>query len=191
MSTMRQPESISPNAGRLQVALGGVFTALVTPFRDGAVDFDTLERLIERQIAAGVNGLVPVGTTGEATTLTADEAARIIRCCVERAAGRAFVLAGAGSNATDKAVRAAEAAAAAGADGLMVVTPYYNRPGEEGLRRHYARIAGAVDLPIMLYSVPARTGVEISPALAAALARDHANIVGLKEGGGRCDRISS
>jgi len=180
-----------PANADLHAAFAGVFTALVTPFRRGEVDFEALGRLIDRQIAAGVRGLVPVGTTGEAATLSPEEAGAVIRFCVERSAGRAFVLAGAGSNATEKAIHAAQAAAEAGADGLLVVTPYYNRPSQEGLRLHYGRIAEAVSLPIMLYSVPGRTGVEISPATAGALARSHANIVGIKEAGGRCERIGA
>lgn len=175
---------------KLRQRLTGVFTALVTPFRDGAVDMPALEKLIARQIAAGVAGLVPVGTTGEAATLSDDEAEDVIRTTVKAAAGRAFVMAGAGSNATRLAIAKAERAEAAGADGLLLVTPYYNKPSQDGLFDHFSAIAGAVDLPIMLYSVPGRTGVEIAPATAARLAAAHANIVGIKEAGGKTERVT-
>lgn len=174
----------------LRRRLTGVFTALVTPFRDGAVDTPALEKLIEAQIAAGVAGLVPVGTTGEAATLSEEEAEAVIRTTVRVAAGRAFVMAGAGSNATQLAIAKAERAQAAGADGLLLVTPYYNKPSQDGLYEHFSAIAAAVDLPIMLYSVPGRTGVEIAPATAARLAAAHPNIVAIKEAGGKAERVT-
>ncbi|MDX3809586.1 MAG: dihydrodipicolinate synthase family protein, partial [Bosea sp. (in: a-proteobacteria)] len=139
---------------KLRQRLTGVFTALVTPFRDGAVDMPALEKLIAAQLAAGVAGLVPVGTTGEAATLSDDEAEDVIRTTVKAASGRAFVMAGAGSNATRLAIAKAERAQAAGADGILLVTPYYNKPSQDGLFDHFSAIASAVDLPIMLYSVP-------------------------------------
>jgi len=168
----------------------GVFTALVTPFSDNGIDYDAYDRLLETQIDAGIKGLVPVGTTGEAATLEKDEVAALIRHTVRRVAGRAFVLAGAGSNNTQHAVDAARMAADAGADGCLVVTPYYNKPSQDGLILHYAAIAEAVSTPIMLYSVPGRCGVEIAVETAAALAAAHANIIGIKEAGGRAERIS-
>lgn len=171
--------------------LAGVFTALVTPFRDGAVDLPAFDRLVERQIAAGVAGLVPVGTTGEAATLTEDEAERLIRRTVEIAAGRAFVLAGAGTNATAKTIAAVARAEAAGADGCLLVTPYYNRPAQDGLVAHYAAIAAATRLPMMLYSVPGRTGVELQPETVGHLARRFPNIVAIKEAGGRSERVTA
>lgn len=174
----------------LRHTLTGVFTALVTPFRDGALDIPALEKLIETQIAAGVAGLVPVGTTGEAATLSEDEADTVIRTTVKAAAGRAFVMAGAGSNATRLAIAKAERAEAAGADGILLVTPYYNKPSQDGLFDHFSAIASAVSLPIMLYSVPGRTGVEIAPATAQRLAAAHSNIVGIKEAGGKAERIT-
>jgi len=174
----------------LRRRLTGVFTALVTPFRDGAVDGPALEKLIAMQIAAGVAGLVPVGTTGEAATLSEDEADAVIRTTVKAAAGRVFVMAGAGSNATRLAIGKAERAEAAGADGLLLVTPYYNKPSQDGLFDHFSAIASAVSLPIMLYSVPGRTGVEIAPTTAARLAAAHPNIVGIKEAGGKAERIT-
>lgn len=174
----------------LRRRLTGVFTALVTPFRDGGLDSPALENLIEAQIAAGVAGLVPVGTTGEAATLSEEEADTVIRTTVKAARGRAFVMAGAGSNATGLAIAKAVRAEAAGADGLLLVTPYYNKPSQDGLFDHFSAIASAVGLPIMLYSVPGRTGVEIAPGTAARLAAAHSNIVGIKEAGGKAERIT-
>lgn len=168
----------------------GVFTALVTPFDDAEIDFAAYDNLVERQIAAGIRGLVPVGTTGEAATLEAEEAIALIRRTVAIADGKAFVLAGTGSNNTAHAVVAARAAEAAGADGCLVVTPYYNKPSQEGLLLHYGAVARSTGLPIVLYSVPGRCGVEIAPETAAQLAETHGNIVGIKEAGGRSERIS-
>lgn len=168
----------------------GVFTALVTPFRDGRVDTGAFEALVERQIAAGVAGLVPVGTTGEAATLTADEAADLIARTVRIAAGRAFVMAGAGTNSTEPTIAAVRRAEAAGADGILTITPYYNKPSQTGLVQHYSAVAAATDLPVMLYSVPGRTGVQIDASTAAVLAENAPNIIGIKEAGGRVERIS-
>jgi 4-hydroxy-tetrahydrodipicolinate synthase len=168
----------------------GVFTALVTPFDDVGIDFAGYDRLVERQIAAGIHGLVPVGTTGEAATLEGEESIALVRRTVELANGRAFVMAGTGSNNTAHAVAATRAAEAAGADGCLVVTPYYNKPSQEGLLLHYRAVARSTGLPIMLYSVPGRCGVEIAPETAARLAETHRNIIGIKEAGGRCERIS-
>lgn len=168
----------------------GVFTALVTPFDDDGIDYPAFDRLVESQIEAGVKGLVPVGTTGEAATLSKNEAAALVAHTVALARGRAFVLAGAGSNNTTQAVEAARACEAAGADGCLVVTPYYNRPSQQGLERHYDAVARGTGLPIMLYSVPGRCGVEIAADTAARLAERHRNIIGIKEAGGRAERIS-
>lgn len=175
-----------------RAAFAGVFTALVTPFTAaGAIDWAAFDRLIDRQIAAGVAGLVPVGTTGEAATLDADEAEALIARTVARAAGRAYVLAGAGSNDTRKAVAAARRAEAAGANGVLLVTPYYNRPTQAGLIEHFSAVARATTLEVMLYSVPGRTGVAIAPSTAATLAATHANIVALKEAGGDAARVTA
>ena len=174
----------------LATHFAGVFTALVTPFRDGQVDVGAFELLVERQLAAGVAGLVPVGTTGEAATLSFAEAHDLIARTVRLANGRAFVLAGAGTNSTDRTVEAVKSADKAGADGLLVITPYYNKPSQTGLVQHYSEVAQATDLPIVLYSVPGRTGVEIAPSTAAVLDERHASIVGIKEAGGRCERIT-
>ena len=174
----------------LEEKFKGVFTALVTPFTGGRVDFDAYEALIKDQLNAGVAGLVPVGTTGEAATLNKDEVAEIIRRTVALANGRAFVLAGTGSNSTDKTVEMTKLAEACGADGCLVVTPYYNKPSQAGLVEHYAAVAGATRLPIMLYSVPGRCGVEIAPETAAKIARKFFNVIGIKEAGGRCERVT-
>ena len=171
--------------------LSGVFTALVTPFRGGAIDWPAFDRLVERQIAAGVAGLVPVGTTGEAATLAPDEAESLIGRTVEIAAGRAFVLAGAGTMSTARTIAAVERAAALGADGCLLVTPYYNKPDQAGLFAHYAAVASATRLPLVLYSVPGRTGVELATETVGRLARAFANIVAIKESGGRCERVTA
>jgi len=169
----------------------GIITALVTPFtKTGKIDWSAFERLLDRQLEAGVVGLLPVGTTGEAATLSESETAQIIERTVKRAKGAAYILAGTGSNVTDKTVAATKRAANLGADGALVVTPYYNRPSQAGLRTHYEDVSAAVDIDIMLYSVPGRTGVEIAPEIAAALARSCRNIVAIKEAGGRPERVS-
>ena len=158
----------------------GCIPALVTPFRDGALDEAAFAALVERQIAAGVHGLVPVGTTGETATLSHDEHRRVVSLCIEVAAGRVPVIAGCGSNSTEEAIALARYAKAAGAHGALVVTPYYNRPSQEGLYRHFAAINDAVQIPILIYNVPARTSVDISNETVARLAR-LPNIVGVKD----------
>jgi len=174
----------------LRQRLTGVYTALVTPMRDGQIDLPALEKHIASQLDAGVAGLVPVGTTGEAATLTDDETDNVIRATVSMARGRAFVMAGAGSNDTSIAIAKAKRAAALGVDGLLVVTPYYNKPSQAGLLSHFSAIAEATELPIMLYSVPGRTGVELASATCAELAAKYRNIIGIKEAGGRVDRVT-
>ena len=158
----------------------GAIPALVTPFKDGAIDEAAFRGLIERQIRGGVQALVPVGTTGETATLSHDEHRRVIELCVQTAAGRVPVIAGAGSNATEEAIGLVRHAKEVGADAALVVTPYYNRPSQEGLYRHFAAINDAVDLPVVLYNVPARTSVDISNETVARLAR-LPNIVGIKD----------
>ncbi len=167
----------------------GVITALVTPFRDGAVDETAFAALIERQIAAGVHGVVPVGTTGETATLSHDEHARVVSLCVEVVAGRIPVIAGAGSNATTEGVGLVRHAKAAGAQAALVVTPYYNRPSQEGLYQHYAALAAARDLPILVYNVPSRTGGDIANETLARLAK-LPSIVGVKDATGDLGRAS-
>jgi 4-hydroxy-tetrahydrodipicolinate synthase len=167
----------------------GVFTALVTPFRDGAVDEDAFVRLVERQIAGGVHGLVPVGTTGETSTLSHDEHRRVVELCVTTAAGRLPVVAGCGSNSTAEAIELAHHAKTVGADAGLVVTPYYNRPSQEGLYAHYRAINDAVQLPILVYNVPGRTSVDIANETLARLAK-LPNIVGIKDATGDLTRAS-
>jgi 4-hydroxy-tetrahydrodipicolinate synthase len=163
-----------------EIALRGVFTALVTPFRDDALDEAAMARLVERQIAAGVHGLVAVGTTGESATLSHDEHSRVVSLTVEVAAGRVPVIAGAGSNSTAEAIELVRLGRAAGADAALVVTPYYNRPSQEGLFLHYQAVAAAADLPIVIYNVPSRTSVDISNATLERLAK-LPNIAGVKD----------
>ena len=167
----------------------GVITALITPLRDGNVDEAAFERLLERQIQAGVHGVVPMGTTGESATLHADEHARVVELCVRLAAGRVQVIAGAGASATDKAIDLVRQAKTVGADGALVVTPYYNRPSQTGLISHFEAIAEAVQLPVLLYNVPGRTCVDLTNESVARLAR-HPNIVGIKDATGDVARVS-
>ncbi|WP_312220088.1 4-hydroxy-tetrahydrodipicolinate synthase [Brevundimonas sp.] len=167
----------------------GVITALITPLRDGNVDEAAFRRLLERQIAAGVHGVVPMGTTGESATLHLDEHKRVVEQCVEIAAGRIRVIAGAGSSATDKAIELTRFAKTVGADGALVVTPYYNRPSQAGMQAHFEAVADAVQLPILLYNVPGRTGVDLSNETVAALAA-HPNIVGIKDASADVARAS-
>lgn len=161
----------------------GSMTALITPFTEGgeALDEQAFQDFVEWQIAEGTDGLVPVGTTGESPTLSHDEHKRVVELCVEAAAGRVPVIAGAGSNATHEALDFAAHAQRAGADALLVVTPYYNKPNQEGLYLHYAAIARAVDLPIFIYNIPGRSVVDMSVATMARLAREFDTIVGVKD----------
>lgn len=168
----------------------GTYTALVTPFRGGGVDYDGLRRLIEAQIAGGVDGIVPVGTTGESPTLSHEEHTDVIRAAVEIAAGRVKVVGGTGSNSTEEAIALTLEAEKAGADGALIVAPYYNKPSPEGLYRHFQAIAAATKLPIILYSIPGRCGIDIGVPVVARLAADCPNIVGIKEAGGTVERVS-
>jgi len=168
----------------------GTYTALITPFRNGAIDVPAFQSLIERQIAAGIDGIVPVGTTGESPTLDTAEHIEVIRLAVEFAAGRCQVIAGTGANATAEAIELTQAAEALGATASLQVCPYYNKPSQEGLYLHFKAIANATKLPIMLYSVPGRSVVEIAPETAARLAADCPNITAIKEAGGSVDRIN-
>ncbi len=167
----------------------GVITALITPLRDGKVDEAAFTRLLERQIAAGVHGVVPMGTTGESASLHPEEHQRVVELCVQVAAGRVRVIAGAGSSSTDKAIELVRHAKTVGADGALVVTPYYNRPSQAGLAAHFEAIAEAVQLPVLLYNVPGRTGVDLANETVARLAA-HPNIVGIKDATGDLARIS-
>ena len=167
----------------------GSLVAIVTPFRNGKVDERAFGDLIEWQIANGTNGIVPCGTTGESATLTHDEHHRVVRLTVEVAKGRVPVIAGTGSNSTDEAISLTRHAKDAGADGALLITPYYNKPTQEGLYRHYKAVAEAVDMPLVLYNIPGRTGVNMLPATVARLAVMK-NIVGIKEGSGLVQQAS-
>lgn len=167
----------------------GSLVAIVTPFRKGKVDERALADLIEWQIANGTNGIVPCGTTGESATLSHDEHNRVIELTVEVARRRVPVVAGTGSNSTDEAIALTKHAKQAGADGSLLITPYYNKPTQEGLYRHYRAVAEAVDLPLVLYNIPGRTGVNMLPATIARLTA-LPTIVGVKEGSGSVQQAS-
>lgn len=168
----------------------GTFTALVTPFRDGAIDFDALGKLIETQIAAGIDGLVPVGTTGESPTLSHDEKEQVIRFTIETASKRCLVLAGTGSNSTRDAIAMTQQAEKFGADGGLIVAPYYNKPSQEGLYRHFCAIAKATSLPIMLYNIPPRCVIDVLPETVARVQQACPNVVSIKEASGSVARVS-
>jgi 4-hydroxy-tetrahydrodipicolinate synthase len=169
--------------------LTGAITALATPFKGKDVSFGDLRKLVEHQISGGIDGLVPVGTTGESPTLTSEEHMDVIRATIEFARGRVPVIAGAGSNSTAEALEYVHLSDEAGADALLMVTPYYNKPSQEGLYRHYAAIADATDLPIVLYSIPSRCSVEIGVPLLERLRSRYSNIAWIKEAGGSVDRV--
>ena len=170
--------------------LSGCYTALVTPFRQGAVDYAALKDLIEFQIAAGIDGIVPVGTTGESPTLDFDEHRRVIETVVATVNRRCLVIAGSGANSTAEAIELTQHAAAVGADATLQVTPYYNKPTSEGLYRHFAAVADTCGLPVVLYNVPGRTGKEIPLPVVVRLAR-HPGIAAIKEAAGSVDRVSA
>jgi 4-hydroxy-tetrahydrodipicolinate synthase len=168
----------------------GTYTAIVTPFKNGKIDEAALEHLVKNQIKAGVDGIVPVGTTGESPTVDYDEHIHIIALAIKFAAGKIKVLAGSGANATKEAVYLTREAERLGADGSLQVAPYYNKPTQEGLYQHFREIARNTKLPIVLYSIPGRSGVEIGVETVRRLAADCKNVVGIKEAGGSCDRVS-
>src|SRR3954447_4021197 len=168
----------------------GTYTAIVTPFKNGKIDEVGLERLIKAQVKGGVDGIVPVGTTGESPTVNYEEHVRIIELSVKFAGGKVKVLAGAGGNSTSEAVYLTQHAEKVGADGSLQVAPYYNKPTQEGLFQHFHAVARATKLPIVLYSIPGRCGIEIAVDTVNRLAHDSVNIVGIKEAGGSCDRVS-
>lgn len=167
----------------------GSLVAIVTPFRKGKVDDRALAELIEWQIAKGTNGIVPCGTTGESATLSHDEHNRVIELTVEVVNRRVPVIAGTGSNSTDEAIALTQHAKQAGVDAALLITPYYNKPTQEGLYRHYKAVAEAVDLPLVLYNIPGRTGVNMLPTTIARLAALN-TIVGVKEGSGSVQQAS-
>src|SRR5947207_6193924 len=168
----------------------GIYTAMVTPFKDGKVDELAFERLIKAQLKGGVDGIVPVGTTGESPTLSFEEHMYAVELAVKFAAGKFKVLAGTGGNSTDEAIYLTIAAEKGGASGSLQVAPYYNKPTQEGLFQRFRAIAYATKLPIVLYSIPARCGVEIGVDTVKRLVRDCKNIVGIKEAGGNAERVS-
>lgn len=168
----------------------GTYTAIVTPFENGNVDVDALRKTIDHQFANGITGVVPVGTTGESPTLSWEEHKRVIDLAVEFTAGRGQVIAGTGSNNLSEAVEITEYAEKAGCQGALVVAPYYNKPSQEGLFQHYRAIAESTSLPIMLYSIPGRCGIEIGVETTARLAQACPNIVCMKEAGGTPERVS-
>lgn len=167
----------------------GAFTALVTPFKDGKIDEEALIRLIESQIENGINGLVPCGTTGESATLSHEEHNRVIDITIETAKGRVPVIAGTGSNSTTETVTLTRHAKDAGADAALLISPYYNKPSQNGLYEHYRSVAGEVDLPLVVYNVPSRTGLNMLPATVGRLA-EIKNIVGIKEASGDLAQVS-
>ncbi len=167
----------------------GAFVAIVTPFKNGKVDETALRALIEYQISGGANGIVPCGTTGESATLSHEEHDQVIRIAVEACKGKVPVLAGTGSNSTQEAIKLTQHAQAAGADGSLQITPYYNRPSQEGLYQHFSTVAADTDLPIILYNVPSRTSVNMCPETVVRLAKIK-NIVGVKEASGSLQAIS-
>jgi 4-hydroxy-tetrahydrodipicolinate synthase len=168
----------------------GTYTALVTPFRGDAIDIDAFERLIEAQIAGGVRGIVPVGTTGESPTLSHDERRQVIELAVKVARGRCQVIAGTGSNSTRDTIAHTREAQEIGADGALVVAPYYNKPSQEGLFRHFEAVAQASPLPIVLYNIPGRCAVDIAADTVVRLARACPTIIAIKEASGSVDRVS-
>ena len=168
----------------------GTHTALITPFRNGEVDADAFRALIDRQVKAGVDGIVPCGTTGESPTLGRKEHLRVIELAVEYAAGRIKVIAGTGANATSEAIHLTTEAAKLGVDATLQVCPYYNKPSQEGLYQHYRAIAQCSDLPIMLYSIPGRSVIEIAVETIARLAADCPTIIANKEAGGDPERVT-
>jgi 4-hydroxy-tetrahydrodipicolinate synthase len=171
-------------------SFAGAHTALVTPFRDGALDEAALNALIEAQVAAGISGIVPVGTTGESPTLSHEEHRRVIEIAVKAASKKILVIAGTGSNATSEAIELTIEADKLGADASLQVAPYYNKPSAEGLYRHFRNVAEAVSIPIILYSIPGRCGIEIPVPVVARLATDCPNVVAIKEAGGSVERVN-
>jgi 4-hydroxy-tetrahydrodipicolinate synthase len=167
----------------------GCLTALITPFRSGgAVDYEALGTIVEAQIAGGVHGLVPCGSTGESATLTHEEHAQVVGAVIEMARRRVPVIAGTGSNSTAEAIRLTKEAERAGADGALLISPYYNRPPQDGIFRHYEAVAAATSLPILVYNIPARTGSNVLPETIERLSRIR-NVVGVKEASGSLAQV--
>ncbi|CAK7073323.1 MAG: 4-hydroxy-tetrahydrodipicolinate synthase [Desulfovibrio sp.] len=169
----------------------GAFTALVTPFRNGHVDEERYRELIEWQIAEGINGLVPCGTTGESATLTHEEHEQVIKICIDQAKKRVPVIAGAGSNNTKEAIRLTKFAKEAGADAALHITPYYNKPTQRGLFEHFKAIGDAVDMPLFVYNVPGRTSVNVAAATMGKMYKEIPNVIGAKEATGDLTHVSN
>jgi 4-hydroxy-tetrahydrodipicolinate synthase len=169
--------------------LTGTITALITPFRGDEIAYDDLAKLVTFQIKGGINGIVPVGTTGESPTLSHEEHMEVIRATIAAARGRVPVIAGTGSNSTHEAAELTRLSHAAGADAMLVVAPYYNKPSQEGLFRHYCAVADATDRPIILYSIPGRCGIEIGISVIERLAARYRHVRWIKEAGGSVDRV--
>jgi 4-hydroxy-tetrahydrodipicolinate synthase len=168
----------------------GSIVALVTPFRGGKVDEPTLKKLVEMHVAQGTDGIVPCGTTGESPTLSHDEHKRVVEIVIEAARGRLHVIAGTGSNATSEAIELTAHAKKAGATGALVVNPYYNKPTQEGLYRHFRAVAEAVDIPILAYNIAGRTAVNVETDTLVRIVKDCPNIVGVKEASGSLDQMT-
>lgn len=168
----------------------GTYTAIITPFQQGKIDVAAFKKLVDFQVAGGVTGIVPVGTTGESPTLDMDEHKEVVRLAVEFAAGRVQVVAGTGANSTKEAIELTQAAEAMGATGTLQVCPYYNKPSPEGVFQHFKAIADNTALPVMLYSVPGRSGIEIGIDTTVRLAAACKNITAIKEAGGSVDRVN-
>lgn len=170
--------------------LNGVFTAIVTPFSNGKVDFKKLADLVEFQIESGVDGIVPAGTTGESPTLTIDEHSQVIETVISVAKSRCLTIAGTGANSTAEAIHLTQMAKRAGADASLQVTPYYNKPTQEGLYMHFSTIADETEIPLVLYNIPSRTGIPIAVETISRLSKN-SNIIAVKEAGGSVERVSA
>lgn len=168
----------------------GVFTALATPFQNGKVDYRNLERLVTHQLEGSIDGLVSVGTTGESPTLSHDEHIDVVRATVKAAGGKVPVIAGTGSNSTNEAIQLTKDAEAAGADGFLIVAPYYNKPSQEGLFQHFSAVAETTSKPIVLYSIPSRCGIEISVEVTVRLHEKYPHICCMKAAEGSCEKVT-
>ena len=181
------PDAIDANVAPVALRIRGTYTALVTPFRDEPgepIDWDAFDALLEQQVASGISGVVPCGTTGESPTLSHEEHSQVVERAVKRVRGRVQVIAGTGSNSTREAIDLSRHAASAGVDAVMIVVPYYSRPTQEGLFRHFLAVAASVRVPVLVYNVPARTGIDLAPETLARIAEAAPNVVGVKEATG-------
>ena len=172
------------------IKLKGCFTAIITPFKNGKVDKEALRRLLRAQLKGGVSGIVPCGSTGEAATLSTEEYMDVIKLTVDEVKGRVPVMPGVGTNSTARSIEMVKKVSATGVDGLLAIVPYYNKPTQDGLTAHFSGIARATRLPVILYNIPGRTGVNMAPATVMALRRKFSNIIGIKEASGSLDQVS-